>query len=254
MNTASATTDYVLGSSDQEHDRLIRQAKTLAPYTERLFRDAGIGPGQHVLDVGSGVGDVALLASGLVGETGRVVGVDRDANALAKARARAARAANVRFIETDLSPQQREAVFSRLPPEYATRFRGPILPTETIPVHMMNVFTEEAAREEPRESIMHLLRYIGERLAASATASGARQIENRAERGQKNLTIDYEEVLRERMIVGTPGRVIDRLQEVREELGLDGILAELNPGSLIPHAQVMRALELLCKEVMPQFK
>jgi alkanesulfonate monooxygenase SsuD/methylene tetrahydromethanopterin reductase-like flavin-dependent oxidoreductase (luciferase family) len=101
---------------------------------------------------------------------------------------------------------------------------------------------------------MHLLRYIGERLAASATASGARAIENRAERGQKNLTIDYDEVLRERMIVGTPASVIDRLQEVREELGLDGILAELNPGSLIPHGQVMRALELLCKEVMPRFK
>ena len=121
-----------------------------------------------------------------------------------------------------------------------------------VPVYVAD--TEEAAREEPRESIMHLLRYIGERLAASATASGARQIENRAERGQKNLTIDYEEVLRERMIVGTPGRVIDRLREVREELGLDGILAELNPGSLIPHAHVMRALELLCKEVMPRFK
>jgi len=121
-----------------------------------------------------------------------------------------------------------------------------------VPVYVAD--TEEAAREEPRESIMHLLRYIGERLAASASASGARQIENRAERGQKNLTIDYEEVLRERMIVGTPGRVIDRLQEVREELGLDGVLAELNPGSLIPHAHVMRALELLCKEVMPRFK
>ena len=67
-------------------------------------------------------------------------------------------------------------------------------------------------------------------------------------------SIDYEEVLRERMIVGTPASVIDRLQEVREELGLDGILAELNPGSLIPHGQVMRALELLCKEVMPRFK
>ena len=121
-----------------------------------------------------------------------------------------------------------------------------------VPVYVAD--TEDRVREEPRESIMHLLRYIGERLAASATASGARQIENRAERGQKNLTIDYEEVLRERMIVGTPASVIDRLQEVREELGLDGILAELNPGSLIPHAQVMRALELLCKEVMPQFK
>ena len=121
-----------------------------------------------------------------------------------------------------------------------------------VPVYVAD--TDEAAREEPRESIMHLLRYIGERLAASATASGAREIENRAERGRKNLTIDYDEVLRERMIVGTPERVVDKLKGLQEELGLDGILAELNPGSLIPHAQVMRALELLCKEVMPRFK
>ncbi len=121
-----------------------------------------------------------------------------------------------------------------------------------VPVYVAE--TEEAAREEPRESIMHLLRYIGERLAASASASGAREIENRAERGLKNLTIDYDEVLRERMIVGTPASVVDRLQEVREVLGLDGILAELNPGSLIPHERVMTALRLLCQEVMPRFK
>jgi alkanesulfonate monooxygenase SsuD/methylene tetrahydromethanopterin reductase-like flavin-dependent oxidoreductase (luciferase family) len=121
-----------------------------------------------------------------------------------------------------------------------------------VPVYVAE--TEEAAREEPRESIMHLLRYVGERLAASATASGAREIENRAQRGQKNLTIDYDDVLRERMIVGTPASVVDRLQEVREVLGLDGILAELNPGSLIPHDHVMTALRLLCQEVMPRFK
>ena len=114
--------------------------------------------------------------------------------------------------------------------------------------------TEEKAREEPRESIMHLLRYIGDRLASSATASGARAIENRAERGQKMLSIDYEEVLRERMIVGTPARVIARLKQLDEQLGLDGILAELNPGSRIPHAQVMTALRLLCEEVIPAFK
>ncbi|HYX03782.1 MAG TPA: LLM class flavin-dependent oxidoreductase [Reyranella sp.] len=121
-----------------------------------------------------------------------------------------------------------------------------------VPVYVAD--TEEAAYEEPRESVMHLLRYVGERLAASASASGARAIENRAARGQKNLTIDYDEVLRERMIVGTPARVIDRLEEVREVLGLDGILAELNPGSLIPHERVLKALRLLCHEVMPQFK
>jgi alkanesulfonate monooxygenase SsuD/methylene tetrahydromethanopterin reductase-like flavin-dependent oxidoreductase (luciferase family) len=101
---------------------------------------------------------------------------------------------------------------------------------------------------------MHLLRYIGERLAASATASGARAVENRAVRGARMLSIDYEEVLRERMIVGTPARVVDRLYELRERLGLDGILAELNPRSLIPHERVMTALRLLCEQVMPRFR
>ena len=70
MKSAHSMTDYVLGGNDAEHERLMRQAETLAPYTERLFRDAGIASGQRVLDVGSGVGDVALLAAslGLVGQ------------------------------------------------------------------------------------------------------------------------------------------------------------------------------------------
>lgn len=121
-----------------------------------------------------------------------------------------------------------------------------------VPVYV--AATDEAAREEPRESIMHLLHYIGEALAASATSSGARAIEDRAARGEKMRSINYEEVLRERMIVGTPERVIDRLTQLQEELGLDGILAELNPGSRIPQQRVMEALRLLCEEVMPRFK
>jgi alkanesulfonate monooxygenase SsuD/methylene tetrahydromethanopterin reductase-like flavin-dependent oxidoreductase (luciferase family) len=121
-----------------------------------------------------------------------------------------------------------------------------------VPVYVAE--SEEAAREEPRESIMHLLRYIGDRLAQSAGAQGTRAIENRAERGARMLSIDYDEVLRERMIVGTPARVIDRLTELQETLGLDGILAELNPGSRIPHERVMTALRLLCEDVMPRFK
>jgi ubiquinone/menaquinone biosynthesis C-methylase UbiE len=104
MNAAQPTTDYILGSSDREHVRLMRQARTIAPYTERLFRDAGITTGQRVLDVGSGVGDVALLTASLVGTSGSVVGIDRDARALAKARSRiaAACATNIQFLDSDL--------------------------------------------------------------------------------------------------------------------------------------------------------
>jgi hypothetical protein len=51
-----------------------------------------------------------------------------------------------KFIEAELTPDQRDAAFRSLPPEYATRFSAPILATETVPVLMLNRFTEEAAR------------------------------------------------------------------------------------------------------------
>jgi SAM-dependent methyltransferase len=89
---SSASSHYALGSADAEHERLIRQAAWLAPYTERCFREAGIGLGQRVLDVGSGVGDVALLLAGLVGSSGEVVAVERDTRSISRARARVAEA------------------------------------------------------------------------------------------------------------------------------------------------------------------
>jgi len=95
---------YALGNTDAEHERLIRQAARLAPLTERLFREAGIGAGQRVLDLGSGVGDVAMLASRLAGSSGEVVGVEHDARSIARARTRVAEAdlRNVRFLHSDV--------------------------------------------------------------------------------------------------------------------------------------------------------
>src|SRR5258708_36849419 len=78
--------EYALGSTDAEHARLIRQATGLAPVTERLFREAGIAPGHRVLDLGSGVGDVAMLAARLGGATGEGVGMERDARWFTRAR------------------------------------------------------------------------------------------------------------------------------------------------------------------------
>ncbi len=106
INTArSSTSDYALGYTNAEHERLIRQATRIAPVTERLFREAGIGPGQRVLDLGSGVGDVAMLAARLVGPSGEVVGIERDASsiALAEARVAAAELRNVTFTQRDVT-------------------------------------------------------------------------------------------------------------------------------------------------------
>src|ERR1041384_6373356 len=97
--------DYPLGHTDAEHDRLIRQAAQVAPITDRFFREAGIGSGQRVLYIGSGVGDVAMLVARLVGPSGEVVAVERDRNSIAKARARVAEAGfhNVSFDESNVN-------------------------------------------------------------------------------------------------------------------------------------------------------
>jgi ubiquinone/menaquinone biosynthesis C-methylase UbiE len=103
MTEVSPTSQYALGSTDAEHQRLIRQAKWLATHTERLLREAGISPGQRVLDLGSGVGDVALIAARLVGPSGEVVGIERDPRSIARADARVAEAGlrNVSFTQSD---------------------------------------------------------------------------------------------------------------------------------------------------------
>jgi hypothetical protein len=53
---------------------------------------------------------------------------------------------------------------------------------------------------------------------------------------------------------GTAAGLIDRLSQLREELGLDGIVAELDAGGQIPAEQVKRSLHILTHEVMPAFK
>jgi ubiquinone/menaquinone biosynthesis C-methylase UbiE len=110
---------YVLGRIAEETERLQTQATFLQPFTERLFRDAGIGRGIKVLDLGSGAGDVALLAARLVGSEGEVVGIDTNSAILetARGRARDAGCSNVSFAAGDIRelslPQDFDAVVGR---------------------------------------------------------------------------------------------------------------------------------------------
>ena len=103
--THQPTTDYALGYTDSEQERLVRQAAIIGPITERLFREARIGPGQRILDLGSGMGDVSMLVARLVGASGQVVGIERDATSIERAQARVAAAGlrNVRFIKSDVN-------------------------------------------------------------------------------------------------------------------------------------------------------
>ena len=114
--------------------------------------------------------------------------------------------------------------------------------------------TEDRARAEPQESLMHFIGEAIARLKDSMSRPGTRAIEGRAQRLQRLENLTYDEALQGQVLIGTPASVIERLRDLQDELGLDGILAELNTGGLIPHAKVMSAMRLLCAEVMPRFQ
>jgi|RhiMetdeSRZDD1v2_1073273.scaffolds.fasta_scaffold461399_2 ubiquinone/menaquinone biosynthesis C-methylase UbiE len=113
-------TDYALGRTSAEYDRLIEQAELFRPLTERMLRAAGIGTGLRVLDIGCGVGDVSFLVSEVVGPEGSVVGIDLDGAALRVADERriARGVTNVVFREGDArsvdSPYLFDAAVGRL--------------------------------------------------------------------------------------------------------------------------------------------
>jgi len=95
LEVPNTETGYGLGHSPRELDRLHFQGRVLAPYTRQFFVDAGLKAGMRVLDVGSGIGEVSFIVAELVGPKGYVLGVDRSAEAVERARTRAIRA-NIR--------------------------------------------------------------------------------------------------------------------------------------------------------------
>jgi SAM-dependent methyltransferase len=86
------------------------------PITRRVLIEAGIATGMRVLDVGCGPGEVSVLAADLVGDSGRVLGIDGSADmvAVAQARAQDAGVPQVSFMAADLRDMTLDQRFDAL--------------------------------------------------------------------------------------------------------------------------------------------
>lgn len=117
---------YALGSSGHETEQLQQRALLWNPSTRRMLEDAGIAAGMTVLDVGSGAGDVALLAAEIVGTQGSVLGIDVNRLILetARTRAKAMGFAHLTFRSGDIRQldleQEFDAVVGRLVLQYVS--------------------------------------------------------------------------------------------------------------------------------------
>jgi len=114
--TSRSGDGYVMGRSDAETRRLIRQGNFQRLFTQRFLQTAGLKPGMRVLDVGSGAGDVALVAGELVGSGGSVFGTDVNPAVLAVAqeRAQAAGFSWVTFAEGDCVELSKQGEFDAI--------------------------------------------------------------------------------------------------------------------------------------------
>jgi ubiquinone/menaquinone biosynthesis C-methylase UbiE len=129
-------------------ERLARQDGLYRWISRTLLEDAGLVPGMRVLDLGCGGGGFSLLASELVGEAGRVVGVDRSATALAAARIRAAALGrvNVEFVQGEI-----EAL--RLAPDFDAIVGRFVLMHQRSPVEAL-VAAVRLVRGQPRMAFL----------------------------------------------------------------------------------------------------
>ena len=120
-----------------------------------------------------------------------------------------------------------------------------------IPVYATD--TEGAALAEPEESINAYFNRMGSLLRDSAGRAGTTDGQ-RQTRAERLASMSYDEMLKTKVAFGTAESLGGRFAELKEDLGLDGIVAELNAGGLIPEAAVARSLRIITQEVMPSFK
>jgi SAM-dependent methyltransferase len=100
-----AEKDYVLGTHDEEIERLGLQHRVWRPWTSDAWRRAGFTAGQTLLDIGCGPGYASVDLAEIVGPAGRVVAVDRSRRFLdaLESRCRERGIGNVEAHEIDLS-------------------------------------------------------------------------------------------------------------------------------------------------------
>jgi len=121
MTTATLDeTDYIIGTTDAEIDRLGFQHGLWREAALAAWRKAGIKPGMTVMDVGCGPGFASFDLARLVGPSGRVIAVDQSPKFLRalEAGAKHRGLANIETVESGLADYdwptaQCDAIWSR---------------------------------------------------------------------------------------------------------------------------------------------
>ena len=113
--------------------------------------------------------------------------------------------------------------------------------------------TDDAAVAESRDSVVYYFKRQAEMARAGTNSGTVTTLERLALAGEL-ATLTHDHILRERVVVGSAATLVARLRELQEQLLLDGIIIEPNPGGKIPYRDMMRSLEIYAKEIAPALR
>ena len=121
-----------------------------------------------------------------------------------------------------------------------------------IPVYVGE--TDEQAFADAEDSSMQAFRRLAQSFLISATVARATLDEEGVQRAQRLSAITYKDLLRDRLAYGDPDGVTKLLREIIEELGLDGVIAEVNVGGGISREKVLASVKRFATEVAPALR
>jgi alkanesulfonate monooxygenase SsuD/methylene tetrahydromethanopterin reductase-like flavin-dependent oxidoreductase (luciferase family) len=116
-----------------------------------------------------------------------------------------------------------------------------------LPVYVAE--TPSQALDDPRASVVAY--YDRLRQGYLRSLQGYER-EERNRRASQFATVTYEDLLRERVVFGTPGNVAERLRALQQSVGLSGLIIEANAGGGLSAELVDRSMALFTREVVPQ--
>src|SRR5262249_54513752 len=114
--------------------------------------------------------------------------------------------------------------------------------------------TEKQAIEEPRENTVYFFPRHAELPGWGLGRADTGPEDRRQARLAELTSLTYEDILETRVAFGTTASLTDRLARLRDELGLQGIVAELNPSGQFPLERMHQTLRALTREVIPALR
>ncbi len=116
-----------------------------------------------------------------------------------------------------------------------------------IPVYLSH--DAQKAHDEPMESALFSMGRLSDRVSSYAGRPGTLGDWGAQAERVRNMT--YDDWLRDKVAYGTPKAVIDKLNWLGQELGLDQVMFEINFGNLIPLENQANSLRLMMEQVAP---